>query len=43
MDATQQARAEAARGFMPSDEGVALFEAGELVPLAGSPMLEIGS
>jgi len=43
MDAERRARAEAARGFMPPDEGVALYEAGASVPVDGSPMLEIGS
>lgn len=43
MDSDQLARAEAARGFMPSDEGVALYEAATMVPDGGSPMLEIGS
>jgi predicted O-methyltransferase YrrM len=35
--------AEAARGFMPPDEGVALHEAALMVPADGPPMLEIGS
>jgi predicted O-methyltransferase YrrM len=43
VDPTQQARAEAARGFMPPDEGVALYEAAASVRSGGSPMLEIGS
>ena len=43
MDADQLARAEAARGFMPPDEGYALYEAALAVPDGGSPMLEIGS
>jgi predicted O-methyltransferase YrrM len=43
MDPSQQARAEAARGFMPPDEGVALYEAGASVAAGGSPLLEIGS
>jgi predicted O-methyltransferase YrrM len=43
MDPTQQARAEAARGFMPPDEGVALYEAAASIEVAGSPLLEIGS
>jgi len=43
VDPTQQARAEQARGFMPPDEGVALYEAAASVPVAGAPMLEIGS
>jgi predicted O-methyltransferase YrrM len=38
-----RAHAEAARGFMPPDEGLALYEAGASVPAGGSPMLEIGS
>lgn len=36
-------KAEAARGFMPSEEGLALYGRGMLVPRGGSPMLEIGS
>ena len=43
MDATLRAAAEAARGFMPPDEGLALHEAAASVPVGGSPMLEIGS
>jgi MMP 1-O-methyltransferase len=43
VDPTRQALAEAARGFMPPDEGVALYEAGASVPRGGGPMLEIGS
>ena len=43
MDADQLARAEAARGFMPPDEGLALYEAALAVPDGGSPLLEIGS
>jgi len=43
MDAERRAQAEAARGFMPADEGLALYEAGASVPEGGSPMLEIGS
>ena len=35
--------AEAARGFMPPDEGLALHAAAATVPVGGSPMLEIGS
>jgi predicted O-methyltransferase YrrM len=38
-----QVAAEAARGFMPPDEGLALHEAAVSVPEGGSPMLEIGS
>lgn len=45
MDPTQQAAAEAARGFMPADEGLALYRAGldaaQNVP--GAPLLEVGS
>jgi hypothetical protein len=43
MDPERRAKAEAARGFMPPDEGLALYEAALLVPARGSPMLEIGS
>jgi MMP 1-O-methyltransferase len=43
MDPSLRAAAEAARGFMPPDEGLALHAAGLLVPEGGSPMLEIGS
>jgi predicted O-methyltransferase YrrM len=43
VDPELRARAEAARGFMPADEGLALYEAGASVPDGGSPMLEIGS
>jgi predicted O-methyltransferase YrrM len=43
MDPALRAAAEAARGFMPVDEGLALHEAALGVPSAGSPMLEIGS
>ncbi len=43
MDAAMKAAAEAARGFMPPDEGVALHEAALLVAKGASPMLEIGS
>lgn len=43
MNPQQLARAEAARGFMPPDEGHALYEAAMTVPDGGSPMLEIGS
>ena len=42
MDATLLAHAEAARGFMPPDEGLALFEAAEAVEVGG-PFLEVGS
>ena len=43
MDAQLRAAAEAARGFMPPDEGLALHDAAVTVPHGGSPMLEIGS
>jgi MMP 1-O-methyltransferase len=43
MDADRRALAESARGFMPTDEGLALYEAGASVPSGGAPMLEIGS
>jgi MMP 1-O-methyltransferase len=43
VDPELRARAEAARGFMPPDEGLALYEVGVTVPVGGSPMLEIGS
>jgi predicted O-methyltransferase YrrM len=43
MDPVLRAAAEAARGFMPTDEGLALHEAAATVPAGGSPMLEIGS
>ena len=43
MDPALRAAAEAARGFMPPDEGLALHEAALGVPVGGSPMLEIGS
>ena len=43
MDPILRERAEAARGFMPADEGLALYEAGLTVPEAGSPLLEVGS
>lgn len=42
MDPTTLAAAEAARGFMPPDEGLALFEAAMGVTVTG-PLLEIGS
>ena len=45
MDPELRAAAEAARGFMPTDEGLALYAAGlraaGLVP--GAPLLEVGS
>jgi predicted O-methyltransferase YrrM len=43
MDSVTKASAEAARGFMPPNEGVALYEAALLVSDAAAPMLEIGS
>lgn len=43
MDPSVQAAAEAARGFMPPDEGIALHQAAMSVPEGGYPMLEIGS
>ena len=43
MDSVMKAAAEAARGFMPPDEGVALYEAALLVADSAAPMLEIGS
>jgi predicted O-methyltransferase YrrM len=42
LDPTLRAVAEAARGFMPSDEGLALYEAG-LEAAALGPLLEIGT
>src|SRR5215831_6075823 len=42
MDARRQAAAEAARGFMPPDEGLALYAAAASVTVGG-PFLEIGS
>ncbi len=43
MDSAMKASAEAARGFMPADEGVALHQAALLVSDGAAPMLEIGS
>ena len=45
MDAAVRAAAEAARGFMPADEGLALFRAGVTAARAvpGAPLLELGS
>lgn len=43
MDPSLREAAEAARGFMPPDEGLALYEAALGVPVGGAPMLEIGS
>ncbi len=42
MPAAVRAAAEAARGFMPPDEGLALFEAAASLTVPG-PLLEIGS
>ena len=42
MPAEQRARAEAARGFMPVDEGLALYAAACHAPVDG-PWLEVGS
>jgi predicted O-methyltransferase YrrM len=42
MDAALQAAAEAARGFMPRDEGIALHDAARTTEIDG-PFLEIGS
>lgn len=43
MDPHLRAAAEAARGFMPPDEGLALYGAGLLVPAGGAAMLEVGA
>jgi predicted O-methyltransferase YrrM len=43
VDPDLRARAEAARGFMPPDEGEALHDAGLAVPFGGAPLLEVGS
>ena len=45
MDGPTRAAAEAARGFMPADEGLALFRAGVEASRAvpGAPLLEVGS
>lgn len=42
MQPDDRARAEAARGFMPPDEGLALFEHAAACPVDG-PFLEVGS
>lgn len=42
MDAELQHKAEAARGFMPREEGLALYEAARSVAVDG-PFLEVGS
>ena len=41
MDPERRRHAEATRGFMPSDEGLALYEAARVAPQG--PLLEIGS
>jgi predicted O-methyltransferase YrrM len=43
VDPARRALAESARGFMPPDEGLALYAAAASVPAGGSPLLEIGS
>lgn len=45
MDAALRVAAEAARGFMPPDEGLALYEAGleAAAAVPGAPLLEVGS
>ena len=43
MDAKLRQAGEAARGFMPPDEGLALYEAALAAGTAGGPFLEIGS
>jgi len=45
MDPALRAAAEAARGFMPPDEGLALYDAGVAAAAAvpGAPLLEVGS
>ena len=44
MDQQLQAAAEAAKGFMPPDEGIALYEAGVEAAAAGlGPLLEVGT
>jgi hypothetical protein len=42
MDPELRAKAEAARGFMPGDEGEALYDAAMAVAVDG-PLLEVGS
>ncbi len=42
MDPVLRAKAEAARGFMPPDEGIGLYEAASGVSVDG-PLLEVGS
>ena len=45
LDRPTRTAAEAARGFMPADEGMALFRAGVLAArsVPGAPLLEVGS
>ena len=45
LDPRTRAAAEAARGFMPTDEGLALYDAGvdATARVPGAPLLEIGS
>lgn len=45
LDGPTQAAAEAARGFMPPDEGLALYRAGldAAAAVPGAPLLEVGS
>ena len=45
MESSVQAAAEAARGFMPPDEGLALYQAGleAAAAVPGAPLLEVGS
>lgn len=43
MDAALRAKAEAAKGFMPPDEGLALHEAALAAAGAGGPLLEVGT
>jgi len=43
MDPTLRAAAEAARGFMPADEGLALHEAAVAAATIDGPFLEVGS
>lgn len=43
LTAEERSTAEAARGFMPPDEGLALAAAAELADFSLGPMLEIGS
>lgn len=43
MDPLLRSKAERARGFMPSDEGIALHDAARSADVSLGPMLEIGS